>query len=639
MQATIQCGKIIGKVTNERWVQVHDFTPKEHTKLQQRGRLVAILALESDEGQVRMAEVGREALARLHECYFGNETDKPGVALRHAVAQIEEEFDQIELGCLAFCQEVVYTVGNKGIGVWGKVGVREAWVIEGKDEGITSLAGRLIHGEVLVMGNSQFWKEISLGMVRAAVERKDGNIEEAVETLAIAERGRDTSGGEVGVVVGITLQPANLNHEYEREEEPEREHAEEVGEEIIPFVPHTARVLGAEKRDQLWKKIKAGMAGIVGKGEVAVYVDSETVGAQRRKNMLLGSGFLIVMVIFLVGGKFRSEKIAQETSVANLQLEDIRFLYNEAQALVVLNPIRSRELVAQIRSKLDALGGDKSVEEEVGRIKNGLLEIEKTAAGVKQVEMKEVVDLGLVREGMMGEKIELEEGGIVILDTVGSRVVRVNPGSGSARIVAGEEGMGKAMLVTTYPGKVMVFSDKGIVEVNETRAQVKVEKDDGWGSVKDMGMFAGNIYLLAEEGKIWRHPGSEGSYGKKSAWIADGGEVSASGGVSMAIDGSIWVWRGNGTLAKFIRGVGEEVALSGVDKAPGQGAVLYTGEEVEKLYVLDKEVGRIVMISKAGEYLGVLEGEQLKGATDLAVDEKKGKIYVVGNTKVWQGDL
>lgn len=107
----------------------------------------------------------------------------------------------------------------------------------------------------------------------------------------------------------------------------------------------------------------------------------------------------------------------------------------------------------------------------------------------------------------------------------------------------------------------------------------------------------------------------------------------------MAIDGSIWVWRANGTLAKFTRGVGEEVALSGVDRIPGQGAVLYTGEEAEKLYVLDKEASRVVMISKSGEYLGVLESEQLKGATDLAVDEKKGMIYVVGNTKVWQGDL
>lgn len=64
----ITVGKIVGRLTEKWWGQVHDFTAQEGG----RGRLVAVISLRRDEGgdSASLVELGREVLFRLHELYF-----------------------------------------------------------------------------------------------------------------------------------------------------------------------------------------------------------------------------------------------------------------------------------------------------------------------------------------------------------------------------------------------------------------------------------------------------------------------------------------------------------------------------------------------------------------------------------------
>ena len=94
--------------------------------------------------------------------------------------------------------------------------------------------------------------------------------------------------------------------------------------------------------------------------------------------------------------------------------------------------------------------------------------------------------------------------------------------------------------LASYPGKTEVLSNTGIIECQNDKCQNKIKLDSDWGTVVDMGMFAGNIYLLTNA-NIWRYQTTETGFGTKQSWIAKTEVVDLSGSTSLTIDGSLWV--------------------------------------------------------------------------------------------------
>src|SRR3990167_10221414 len=84
-------GKLVGRAEEGKWVQVHDFLPGDEEKLEKRGRLVAVIT--EQEGM----EAGREALARLHEAYYGDLEKGILEQLKEAVDVVRQEFEGVEI--------------------------------------------------------------------------------------------------------------------------------------------------------------------------------------------------------------------------------------------------------------------------------------------------------------------------------------------------------------------------------------------------------------------------------------------------------------------------------------------------------------------------------------------------------------
>ena len=151
-----------------------------------------------------------------------------------------------------------------------------------------------------------------------------------------------------------------------------------------------------------------------------------------------------------------------------------------------------------------------------------------------------------------------------------------------------------------------------------------------------MKLWAGNIYLLASD-QIWVYRTSEGGYGARQKWLSETQEM----GESMVIDGNVWVLKclmsnDQCLIQKFTRGVKEGFEVSGMDQKLGDGAIIYTEDEAEKLYILDKANMRVVVIKKNGEYDSQYRTEQAGQATDMVVAEERGKIYLLAGAKIWE---
>ena len=126
---------------------------------------------------------------------------------------------------------------------------------------------------------------------------------------------------------------------------------------------------------------------------------------------------------------------------------------------------------------------------------------------------------------------------------------------------------------------------------------------------------------------------TDAGYGGRQEWIAKTEDkASLDQSLNMAIDGSVWTSQ----ISKYTRGVKDNFEISGLDHDMGEGAVIYTGEDTDKLYVLDKINKRVVVLAKTGEYEGQYTAEQLGEGKDLAVDEKMGKIYILAGAKIYE---
>jgi hypothetical protein len=622
----LSVGKIIGRMEEGCWGQVHDFVPEGEEKLLARGRLVAVVGLEQNDnaGQVKMVETGREILARVHELYYVNLTGGAMEALKKAVTVTQEEFGGVELGCVAFVEKTIYVVTAGGVKVWVNLNGREGWVSAG-EKGIKTLSGWGVSGEVIVMGNRRFWDNLPMGILKAAVGQMRQDVDAAVEMLAAAEHGNEMGGGEVGVMIQI------------------KEVAEPAAEEEISEEPKDKEVTkepAATKSVMTWNQRLMNKLGKLKIGEGRVYVDYGEREKKRKKNMYIGLGVVVLMLLFGGVGQWRMKDMAFKNSQSNKLLEELEYQYNEAKALTVLNPVRSRQLLAEVQQRVNDLEANKVKDSRLTAIEAELPEVISTAAGVKKTQAVEVIDLGLVRTGMKGTKIALKEGMLVILDSEGDRVVTVDPIKKSGQVIAGKEGVGEAKLVATYPGKIEILSDKGMVQiVDDQTPKVKIAPDKEWGNIADIKMFAGNIYMLdAGAGKIWRYGVTDGGFGSKQSWVSKDQQVKLTGTNNMAIDGSVWVIS-EGEITKLLRGVKENFTITGLDKNWGSGAIIYTDENAENLYILDSLNGRIIVLKKDGTYDKQIVADQLGTATDLVTDEKSGKVYVLSGEKVWEVGL
>ncbi len=583
----IKIGRIVGRMEGGVWGQIFE-----------RDGLIALVSAETE-----TISAGREVISRLNELYFGTEVRGLAV-LKNAVTEMIKEFEGLQIVAMLLIGDFLEIVAVGG-GVWTKKQDREGWIIpQGSEQQVVTMGGKVDPGQIIVAGDKAFWNELTLGSVKAAVED--------AEMLGTMLRGGQKVGG-VGIILRMQNKSQILNPKIQN---------------------LSSKIQGLGFRIH-WPKINWPTKG-------TIYL-TENKERSKKKTMWLGVVFLIILVGVIVMGQMRRSQIAKKTSEYAQRMDAVKYKFEEAKALAGLNPTRSRDLLTEVDKEVASLSGfsQSKKDKDLAYIKSGFGEVLGVATGIKKTAGELVVDLALVRDGMTGTKIALGDNKLWVLDVAGSRLVSVDPAKKSAKVITGKETLGESKTMTVYPGVVTILGEKGIVECSVTGNQcpVKVKFDEGWGQVIDMGMFAGNIYVVSDSG-VWRQQKMDSGYGTRQAWLASTEKTDVLTGVqNMAIDGFIWMIKDDGQILKYVRGVKENIGISGLDLAFGKRLNIYTNDEDEKLYVLDSDNKRVVVLKKTGEYESQYLWEGMADSTGLVVDEKSGKIYLVGGSKIWSVSL
>jgi hypothetical protein len=452
---------------------------------------------------------------------------------------------------------------------------------------------------------------VSERLLATTVVKMESDFSEAIEMIVSEVQGGDNEGGEAGAV--IKVQSSKLKVQSLEEEQPQQTEGVGKGNEI----------------KGKWTELMKRWAG-------KIYVRGGDKQQQRKKMLYVGVGFMIVVLLFFGGGQVWNQRRQQSGSVQAEKIDRIVYDFNEAKAMAGLNPARSRELLTGVKQAMGGMGGEKK-SEILAQIEKEWQSVWDEAAGITEVKFEELLDLSLVRDGMIGQKMAISGDKLLVLDNQAGRVAEVNAKTGAGSIVAGGEELVGARQVVTYPGRVLVLGSDGIREVGGGKIQMRIAGDETIAAAADIKMWAGNIYLLEADndgGIIWRYQAAGDGWGAGKEWLAGGKADKLAGGSVMAIDGSIWVTDGTKVL-KYSRGVAEDWGLSGLEEELMTSG-LYTDENSENLYLWEKSKSRIVVVSKLGEYKKQFRGETLGQAADMVIDEKAGVGYILADGKVWR---
>lgn len=353
---------------------------------------------------------------------------------------------------------------------------------------------------------------------------------------------------------------------------------------------------------------------------------------------------LISFIVLGIGIKFVSDQNKQKESQFVKLLSQSRDDFNAAKNLQSLNPKEAKLKLDSARQNIEVALNLRPKDSEAKLIKQ---QIESETDAILQQfhtqNFPEFFDLNLIKENFKANWIFLSGDEMLLLDSGDKSLVTVDLTKKSHQVLSGKSQLGDGLYASLAENMAYVYSkDQGVLRI-DTKSQkiVTVSKpDSGWGQIRDVSSFGSNIYLLDNsKNQIWKYLPSASGYSDKREYLTKQTKADFSDAVRMQIDSSVYVLKSNGEILKFTRGSKDNFTIEGLEKSIKDPKSFFVSEDTQDLYILDSGNSRLLITTKTGSYKSQVEGEKFAKATDLVVDEKEKKVYLLEGSKVYSIDL
>lgn len=370
-----------------------------------------------------------------------------------------------------------------------------------------------------------------------------------------------------------------------------------------------------------------------------------------------GRGRLILAVVLLLiisAGVFMQYKQIQtnlKQQEINKYLSAARDDFQSAKGLATLNPVEAKLKLDSAKQNVTKALNLNPKNEEALSLQKQMGDEESTI--LKQsiaFEFPLFLDLDLVKKDFHAQNLSLSSGKLSLLDPQSKSLILVDVSKKSHNILAGQKQLGDASLASLNGNLVFSYSlDKGVVRTDvTTQKQTEVSSvDKEWGTIIDIAGFASNVYLLdsgkkdnaPSGGQIWKYVPTASGYSDRQEYLKKGVSLDFAGSLRMQIESSIYVLKTNGEMLRFTRGEKDNFSYSGLDKGVKDPKSFFVSSDTDDLYILDSGNSRVLILTKTGGYKGQISGEKFKSVTDLVVDEKGKKVYLLEGSKIYMVDL
>lgn len=355
--------------------------------------------------------------------------------------------------------------------------------------------------------------------------------------------------------------------------------------------------------------------------------------------------FLLIGIIALgIGFKYKSSQEEHKIAEFNQALQSAKDDLSAAEGLASLNPGEAKNKLEGAKNKVNIALKIDSKSTEAENLKK--LIDEKSSSILQESSISDFplfLDMDLVKKNFSASQMSLSSGKLLLLDPEVKTLVVVDLSKKSNQILAGSEKLGEAELSSLNGDLAFVYSkDKGVLRIDNTNQKVTTvsKVDDGWGDIKDLYGFAGNIYLLDSlKNKIWKYLPTSDGYSDKREYLIKDTKADFSNALRMQIESSVYVLKQEGEILRFTRGEKDNFSLGGLPSPVKEAKSIFVSSDTDNLYLLDSGNSRLLILTKTGSYKGQITGGKFGSATDLVVDEKGKKVYLLEGGKIYSVDL
>lgn len=487
-------------------------------------------------------------------------------------------------------------------------------------------SGSFSAGQLFILGSAKFFDTFDTFIFSQST---DIDLEDVIDGLATdisvqedqAEIGAlfvqvKEDGGALTSPAEVKAEEAHLMEQFGQDEQildtsfPVAEVSYEVGKKrFVSILSLVGAPIGA-----FWRFVRREILGF-SRGEVGVV-------SRLRRNIVL----LAVILVLVLGASgyftYAKQKDAKQLKEFEGHITNATASYNEGSAIIELNRSRARDILIvadkEVKLALSLRPKDAAALSLGSQITQKLKDTE-NLAGVSFRTFYE--DSGAVSLSRMGNNIVgFFEDKIVGVDKDGKKVGEVSD-------------LGIISAGVTFDKSIFILSGNKILKT--TFESSKKEEVVSVSGARDLGVFLGNVYLLFPN-QINKFVPIEGGYSKGADYLEKGEDFSPNS--HFAIDGSVWVTKGNQVL-KYTRGKKEDFSIQGLTSANSDFYNIYTAADADNLYIVDHANSAVLVVSKDGTYKKSYQSREFTKLTSIMVDEALGKMYITTGGKILVASL
>ncbi|MCF7830503.1 hypothetical protein K9M41_00695 [Candidatus Gracilibacteria bacterium] len=366
-------------------------------------------------------------------------------------------------------------------------------------------------------------------------------------------------------------------------------------------------------------------------------------GFKPKKNAVIIAGTVLVILVLVIGIKsianFESantKELREKLSIARESLiqADTFLLQGERSSAADFLKKAQESVQIVLSSKSKSFRSDAQF--LLADIQEKQLQVE----NAKKVTPQLLADLGVKNDNLEAVGLLELNGSLFVHDlkqvykTVRNIVEKGLPVSDKETILAST--------TRTDQNSILFLTDAPrIVEYREGLITPMNTEDEIWKRGLDIKTYGRYAYVLDPvENQIWKYERRRAKYSPAVAYN-QGADLSR--GISMTIDGSIFILSDDGTIQRIFRGVKTEYSFRDLPSIPfsGKNLKLYTTTNLDFLYLLDPDNSRILVFVK-GERFATYKKQvifDLPGTRDFVIDDSGQKVNVLTKDKIYEFSL
>lgn len=360
----------------------------------------------------------------------------------------------------------------------------------------------------------------------------------------------------------------------------------------------------------------------------------------RRRWILLAALLLIIFAaqsIVSVGSR-RAKQQQQQTYASAITTAREKISAADA-ALLIKNEPGARTSLQEAAAALATIPADeKSYTGDVAAITNQIQAKQQTLRHAVSVDPETVYDLAGLEVGFSAPSFALSGGSLITFNSASSSVFAIDPAKNTAATLVDAPSLESPLtfLVGGQPSSALLMQQNGSLQqvnaANKTLATVPVAYDNADRDLRGAVQYVNRLYTMdVKNSAIIRHEKSGTGYVAGTSWLSDK-SVSLADGVSLAVDGSLYVLHQSGTIDKFTAGKKDAVAFDQPDPAMQSPTTLFASADVKTLFVADGTNRRILEYGKDGRFLRQYVSDKLANVRQVVVN--KGTVYALVGTQI-----